>query len=106
MVVLANRLELNFSASCHLGRVYLIGSPKTSYKIMKWWNLQKNRCPKCDHLLELIMKVQRANCPRCNFSISFQRMAEVVESQNVRKGEDQDKELEPEVAEDYYKMEL
>lgn len=53
---------------------------------MDWWALRKNKCPKCGKDLELPDGGMLIYCSsnRCDFSITSQRMSEIVANQNAR----------------------
>ena len=53
---------------------------------MDWWALRKNKCPKCGSELEPADGHILIYCSsnRCDFSITEQRMKEIVQSQNAK----------------------
>lgn len=54
---------------------------------MVWYNLEKNRCPKCGEMLEWSTKSDRLLCSdkNCKFSISHDRMKEMVTEMQIKK---------------------
>lgn len=47
---------------------------------MKWYNLEKNKCPKCSKVLDIIPREGNLHCSSmaCDFKISPARMAEII----------------------------
>lgn len=50
---------------------------------VKWANLRKNKCPKCDKAFgyQAFSEPNFVNCPHCDFKISHKRYTEIVNSQ-------------------------
>lgn len=52
---------------------------------MNWKNLSKNRCPKCNKLLDFKSDKEMMMCTiSCGFMISVKRMAEIVSESTSR----------------------
>ena len=76
---------------------------------MNLFRLRNNQCPKCPgkRNLGVNLEVRRAFCPACNYSISFDRMGEIIRGLEARDVKNLDMEMSPpEADKNYYNMEL